>query len=43
MVTPILAKKGIELHTFFNVEQSTRPKIVLSLEGERLPITICSS
>lgn len=38
MATPILAEKGIELHTFFNVEaiDPTR-KVVLSLEGEELP------
>jgi sulfide:quinone oxidoreductase len=38
MATPILAEKGIELHTFFNVE-SIDPvrKVVESLEGEELP------
>jgi len=38
MATPILAEKGIELHTFFNVE-SIDPgrKVVESLEGEDLP------
>ena len=38
MATPILAEKGIELHTFFNVEaiDPTR-KVVESLEGEELP------
>lgn len=38
MATPILAQKGIELHTFFNVEtiDPTR-KVVMSLEGEELP------
>ncbi len=38
MATPILEQKGIELHTFFNVEaiDPTR-KVVLSLEGEELP------
>jgi sulfide:quinone oxidoreductase len=38
MATPILARKGIELHTFFNVE-SIDPvrKVVASLEGEELP------
>ncbi|MGZ6299462.1 MAG: NAD(P)/FAD-dependent oxidoreductase [Candidatus Limnocylindria bacterium] len=38
MATPILAEKGIELHTFFNVEaiDPTR-KVVQSLEGEELP------
>jgi sulfide:quinone oxidoreductase len=38
MATPILAEKGIELHTFFNVESIDRGrKVVLSLEGEELP------
>src|SRR5512135_3000846 len=38
MATPILAEKGIELHTFFNVESIDREKkTVLSLEGEELP------
>ena len=38
MATPILAAKGIELHTFFNVESIDRDrKSVLSLEGEELP------
>jgi sulfide:quinone oxidoreductase len=38
MATPILDQKGIELHTFFNVE-SIDPdrKVVASLEGEELP------
>jgi sulfide:quinone oxidoreductase len=38
MATPILEKKGIELHTFFNVESidPTR-RVVQSLEGEELP------
>ena len=38
MATPILEAKGIELHTFFNVEtiDPTR-KVVGSLEGEELP------
>jgi sulfide:quinone oxidoreductase len=38
MVTPILEAKGVELHTFFNVEtiDPTR-KVVQSLEGEELP------
>ena len=38
MATPILADKGIELHTFFNVE-AIHPdrKVVESLEGEELP------
>jgi sulfide:quinone oxidoreductase len=38
MATPILAQKGIELHTFFNVEAiDAERKVVLSLEGEELP------
>ena len=38
MATPILASKGIELHTFFNVEAiDPDRKVVLSLEGEELP------
>jgi len=38
MATPILEKKGIELHTFFNVEAiDPARKMVLSLEGEELP------
>jgi sulfide:quinone oxidoreductase len=38
MATPILAQKGIELHTFFNVEAiDPERKVVLSLEGEELP------
>ncbi len=38
MATPILESKGIELHTFFNVEAiDAERKIVLSLEGEELP------
>jgi len=37
MATPILAEKGIELHTFFNVETiDPARKIVTSLEGEEL-------
>ena len=38
MATPILEQKGIELHTFFNVE-SIDPvrRVVQSLEGEELP------
>jgi sulfide:quinone oxidoreductase len=38
MATPIMADKGIELHTFFNVE-SIDPvrKLVESLEGEEMP------
>ncbi len=38
MATPILEEKGIELHTFFNVETiDPVRKTVLSLEGEELP------
>ena len=38
MATPILEAKGIELHTFFNVEAiDPARKQVLSLEGEELP------
>jgi sulfide:quinone oxidoreductase len=38
MATPILEKKGIELHTFFNVEAiDPVHRVVLSLEGEELP------
>jgi sulfide:quinone oxidoreductase len=38
MATPILEQKGIELHTFFNVESiDPERKAVLSLEGEELP------
>lgn len=38
MVTPILADRGIELHTFFNVEAiDPARKVVMSLEGEELP------
>ena len=37
MATPELEKKGIELHTFFNVEAiDPVRKVVLSLEGEEL-------
>ena len=38
MATPMLERKGIELHTFFNVEaiDPTR-RVVQSLEGEELP------
>lgn len=37
MATPILAEKGIELHTFFNVEGiDPERKVVTSLEGEEL-------
>ncbi|MGZ6257952.1 MAG: NAD(P)/FAD-dependent oxidoreductase [Candidatus Limnocylindrales bacterium] len=38
MATPILEAKGIELHTFFNVETiDPARKVVGSLEGEELP------
>ena len=38
MATPILEEKGIELHTFFNVEAiDPDRKVVQSLEGEELP------
>ena len=38
MATPILEPKGIELHTFFNVESiDPARKVVESLEGEELP------
>jgi sulfide:quinone oxidoreductase len=38
MVTPIFEAKGIEVHTFFNVEAiDPQRKVVLSLEGEELP------
>jgi sulfide:quinone oxidoreductase len=38
MATPILAEKGIELHTFFNVEAiDAKRHVVQSLEGEELP------
>jgi sulfide:quinone oxidoreductase len=38
MATPILEEKGIELHTFFNVEAIDRDrKVVMSLEGEEMP------
>ncbi len=38
MVTPILEQKGIELHTFFNVESiDAQRHVVESLEGEELP------
>ena len=38
MATPILEEKGIELHTFFNVETiDPARKVVQSLEGEELP------
>jgi sulfide:quinone oxidoreductase len=38
MATPLLEQKGIELHTFFNVEAiDPERKVVQSLEGEELP------
>jgi sulfide:quinone oxidoreductase len=38
MATPILEQKGIELHTFFNVETIDPERhVVQSLEGEELP------
>ena len=38
MATPMLERKGIELHTFFNVEAiDPERKVVQSLEGEELP------
>jgi len=38
MATPILEEKGIELHTFFNVEAIDPGRhVVQSLEGEELP------
>jgi sulfide:quinone oxidoreductase len=38
MATPMLEQKGIELHTFFNVETiDPDRKVVQSLEGEELP------
>ena len=38
MATPILAERGIELHTFFNVESIDAERhLVQSLEGESLP------
>jgi sulfide:quinone oxidoreductase len=38
MAAPILEDKGIELHTFFNVEAlDPERKVVTSLEGEELP------
>ncbi len=37
MATPILEEKGIELHTFFNVDEiDPQAKLVKSLEGEEL-------
>ncbi len=41
MATPILAQKGIEVHTFFNVETiDPERKVVQSLEGEELPYNL---
>lgn len=38
MATPILEEKGIELHTFFNVESiDPERRVIQSLEGEELP------
>jgi sulfide:quinone oxidoreductase len=38
MATPILEQKGIELHTFFNVEAiDPERRVIQSLEGEELP------
>ena len=38
MATPILEERGIELHTFFNVETiDPERKVIESLEGEALP------
>ena len=38
MATPVLEQKGIELHTFFNVETiDAQHKVLQSLEGEELP------
>jgi sulfide:quinone oxidoreductase len=38
MATPILEEKGIELHTFVNIEAiDPERKVVLSLEGEEFP------
>jgi sulfide:quinone oxidoreductase len=38
MASPILEEKGIELHTFFNVEAiDPERKVITSLEGEELP------
>jgi sulfide:quinone oxidoreductase len=38
MASPILEEKGIELHTFFNVDAiDPERKVVTSLEGEELP------
>jgi len=38
MVTPIMERKGVQIHTFFNVEQiDPDRKVIVSLEGEELP------
>lgn len=38
MATPIFEEKGIEVHTFFNVEAiDPERKVITSLEGEELP------
>lgn len=38
MATPVFAEKGIEVHTFFNVDEiDPANKVVRSLEGEELP------
>ena len=38
MVTPIFEQKGIEVHTFFNVESIDAERhVIASLEGEELP------
>ena len=37
MATPIPERKGIELHTFFNVEAIDPERKSMSLEGEELP------
>ncbi len=38
MATPVFQEKGIEVHTFFNVEEiDPERKVVRSLEGEELP------
>ena len=40
MATPILEERGIELHTFFNVDDiDPERKLVESLEGEELGTT----
>ncbi|MDA8202815.1 MAG: FAD/NAD(P)-binding oxidoreductase [Chloroflexi bacterium] len=38
MATPVFVEKGIEVHTFFNVDEiDPEQKLVRSLEGEELP------